>query len=141
MSFGNNFSRNAHRDLNQERLDSLYPVIADNQRQLEERNTLIEWDKVFFRWKLPHIKEKMESFLKLTPYYNFYQAIKYEYGCDGTTKDLNKAYSMYKDNADNTNDILSMYRLYIIHLREYNKFSIKRDRILEKYYLFKCIYY
>ena len=42
MSFGNNFSRNAHRDLNQERLDSLYPVIADNQRQLEERNTLIE---------------------------------------------------------------------------------------------------
>ena len=141
MSFGNNFSRNAHRDLNQERLDSLYPVIADNQRQLEERNTLIEWDKVFFRWKLPHIKEKMESFLKLTPYYNFYQAIKYEYGCDGTTKDLNKAYSMYKDNADNTNDILSMYRLYIIHLREYNKFSIKRDRILEKYYLFKCISY
>ena len=48
---------------------------------------------------------------------------------------------MYQEMANNkkTIDIMSMYKMYHIYKNEYKKFGFnKRNKILEKFYLFKC---
>ena len=34
-----------------------------------------------------------------------------------------------------------MYRMFLIYFMDYKKFNVKRNRILEKFYLYKCFAY
>lgn len=120
-------------------LEALFPDKIVRRAIILRENKIIEWDKLFFKWKSPLIREKINSVLPITFLSNFLEGIKYEYGLEGYPVDYEKAYKIYKTNADKSNDLLSMYRMYVIHLRDYTKFRVIRDRILEKYYLFKCL--
>ena len=61
---------------------------------------------------------------------------------DVVTKTVNKAFKIYKTAADKTHDTLSMYRLYRIYKKDFEKFNLKkRNLVLEKFYLMKCYSY
>ena len=96
------------------------------------------WNDILLSWLTPKLKQKLFSIIDKFEYKNFITGVQYEYGVDGVEKDLNKAYEIYKQNADTSTDTLSMYKMYMIHFKEYAKFGIQRDRNLEKFYLFKC---
>ena len=78
-----------------------------------------------------------------TDYKNFFEGLNYEYGLNNISIDLNKAFNIYKNSADNNSiDSLSCFRLYRIYKNEFNKFDInKRNFVLEKYYLLKSFAY
>lgn len=120
-------------------LQSLFPEKIFRRLIILRENKLIEWDKLFFKWKSPIIREKIQSVLPITFLGDFLEGVKYEYGLEGYPRNYRKAYTIYKTNADNSTDLLSMYKMYVIHLRDSTKFEVERDRILEKYYLFKCL--
>lgn len=122
-------------------LQSLFPEKIVRRAIILRENTKIEWDKLFFKWKSPILRGKINSFLKKTFLGSFLEGIKYEYGLEGYPVDYKKAYRIYKTNADNSEDLLSMYKMYVIHLRDSTKFGVAKDIILEKYYLFKCLAY
>lgn len=122
-------------------LKTLFPFNDTIHPQLLERNVVIDWETVFFKWKTPFLRQRMQYIMSKSPYKLFYEGLKYEFGQGGVTANKEKAYQIYKDGADNANDVFCMYRLYVIHLRDYNKFNMFRDRIQEKWYLFKCVAY
>ena len=68
----------------------------------------------------------------------FYEAISYEYGLFGKSKNTNKAFKIYKDAADFKSDYLCMYRMYRIFLTDYEEFDIKKNEDLYRLYLYKC---
>lgn len=125
----------------QEELNNLYPFDFMSYYSVLGANETLKWDEIFFKWTTPKLKQKFQETIKKSHYELFIEGLKYEYGEEGYPQDLEKAYQIYKDAADNTPDALSMYRMYVIHLKDSNKFKIKPDRILEKYYLFKCMTY
>ena len=71
---------------------------------------------------------------------NFLEASQYEFGFFGKKIDLSKAFSLYKKYAD-LNDYFCMYKMHVIYLCEYEKFSVPFSRALEKIYLLKCLAY
>ena len=53
-------------------------------------------------------------------------------------QDIQKAFAIYKEGANIDIDTMCMYKLYHVYKYEFSKFNLqKRDRILEKFYLFK----
>ena len=122
-------------------LNNLFPIHYSIQSQLLERNIVIDWEKVFFKWKSPFLQQRMQYIMSKSPYKLFFEGLKCELGIGLLAPDKVKAYEIYKDGADNANDVFCMYRLYVIHLRDYAKFYLRRDRVLEKWYLCKCVAY
>ena len=57
----------------------------------------------------------------------FFEALNYEYGINNYPLDINKAFEIYKNAADNTTDTLSMYRLYYIYKRDYKNLDISKN--------------
>ena len=85
------------------------------------------------------LKERFIEIIKNSEYSKFFEGLNYECGINNCPKNLKKAFKIYKDAANNTNDAMSMFRMYYIYRKDYKKFEIqKRNRILEKFYLFKC---
>lgn len=125
----------------EEELRNMFPFDDTIHSQLLDRNVVLDLENVFFRWKTPFLKQRMQYIMDKSPYKTFYEGLKYELGYCGVTANKEIAYQIYKDGADNANDVFCMYRLYVIHLRDYNKFNMFRDRIQEKWYLFKCVAY
>ena len=125
----------------EEELRNMFPFDDTIHSQLLDRNVVLNLENVFFRWKTPFLKQRMQYIMDKSPYKTFYEGLKYELGYCGVTANKEIAYQIYKDGADNANDVFCMYRLYVIHLRDYNKFNMFRDRIQEKWYLFKCVAY
>ena len=84
------------------------------------------------------MKERFLKVVSKSKYANFFKALDYEYGINGKPLDLKKAFEMYKISAEENYDNLSMYKLYHIYKNEFKKFGLqRRNKILEKYYLFK----
>ena len=71
----------------------------------------------------------------------FYEGISYEYGLFDKSKNVKKAYKIYKDAADFKYDYLCMYRMHRIFLIDYEKFGIKKNEDLHRLYLYKCFAY
>ena len=104
-------------------------------------NPDIKWEKLFYKFTTPLLKEKMNQVYSTSTIKGFLNGLKYEFGLDGCKVDMNLALKFYKESADGSLDLLSMYRMYKIYLCDYTKFGIKQDRALEKFYLFKCFAY
>ena len=99
------------------------------------------WADMFYYGKSDLMKKRFLEFISKSEFKVFFEALDYEYGINGKKIDLNKAFSMYQEMANNkkTIDIMSMYKMYHIYKNEYKKFGFnKRNKILEKFYLFKC---
>ena len=131
-------------DIEKEALE-IYPDNEGSKKCDEEINkiyTITDWSEMFYYGKSPIIKNRFLQFISKSEYSKFFEALDYEYGINGQIKDIKKAFSIYKNQADNTTDNLSMYKMYHIYKNEYEKFGFeKRNRILEKFYLFKCFSY
>ena len=77
--------------------------------------------------------------MKCSEYTLFFEGLNYEYGINNYPLNLKKALEIYKKAANNTTDTMSMFRLYNLYKNEFKKFNIpKRNRIYEKFYIFKC---
>ena len=135
---------NLEKELENEELE-IYPKDKGSERcdkEINELYTIENWSEVFYHKKSKLVKERFIKLISNSEYKSFFDGLDYEYGINGKKKDIQKAFEIYKNNADNSTDTLSMYRMYRIYRNEYKNFSIiKRNRILEKYYLYKCYSY
>ena len=122
--------------------EKIYPISKDSDKKCSELNPFQNLTELFYHIKSNKIKERFIILTSKGEYKNFFQGLNYEYGINNIQKNLSKAFSIYKKAADETTDTMSMYRLYKIYKTDYTKFEIKnRNRIFEKYYLFKCFTY
>ena len=121
---------------------NIFPDNDDSKKCDEEINkiySISNWSDMFFYGKSDLIKNRFLEFISKSEYAHFFEALNYEYGINGQNKSIVTAFSMYKEQANNSTDTLSMYKMYHIYKNEYSKFGMKkRNKILEKFYLLKC---
>ena len=119
--------------------ENIYPITKIIDEEYDKLNTINNWADVFYKFKEGKLKKRFIEIIKNSEYSRFFEGLNYECGINNCPKNLNKAFKIYKDAANNTTDAMSMFRMYYIYRKDYKKFDIlKRNRILEKYYLFKC---
>ena len=120
----------------------IYPINIAFDKRMDEIYKIEKWDEVFYNIKKGKMKERFIEQIKKSEYSEFFKGLDYEYGLNNITKDLQKAFNIYKMAADNTADSMAMFRMYHIYKKDFKKFGINnRERILEKFYLFKCFCY
>ena len=122
---------------------NIFPEDDCSKKCDEETNKLfsvLNWSEMFYYGKSDIIKKRFLDFLCKSEYITFFEALNYEYGINGVKKDIKKAFSLYKKQANDSTDTLSMYKMYHIYKNEFEKFGLKkRNKILEKFYLLKCL--
>ena len=117
----------------------LYPINTACDVRLDGIYKIENWDKVFYNIKKGKMKERFIQQMKKSEYSEFFRGLDYEFGLNNVKKDLKQAFKIYKTAADNSTDSMAMFRMYHIYKKDYKKFGINiRERILEKFYLFKC---
>lgn len=85
--------------------------------------------------------ERFQTLINKTDISSFFEAFYYEYGLFKREKNLKKAFEIYEKAAKGKKDYLSMYKMFLIYLKDYQKFNVHRDRILEQFYLIKSVTY
>ena len=119
--------------------ETIYPISEESDRKSLEINRINNWVEMFYNKKKEKTRQKFNELVSKSEYKKFFEGLNYEYGINNTPLDINKAFNIYKDAADNFVDPLSMYKMYHIYKNEFNKFNLtKRNRVYEKYYLYKC---
>ena len=119
--------------------ENIYPISEESDRKSMEINKIKNWVDIFYNIKQEKSKKKFNELISKSEHSKFFEGLNYEYGINNTPLDINKAFNIYKDAADNFVDPLSMYKMYHIYKNEFNKFNLtKRNRVYEKYYLYKC---
>ena len=120
----------------------IYPIDIECDEKLDSIYTINDWAEVFYNMKKGKMKERFIYLMQNSEYSQFFKGLNYEYGINNFPKDINKAFNIYKTAADNGTDCIAMFRMYHIYKNDFIKFNIKtRQRILEKFYLFKCFCY
>ena len=120
----------------------LYPINENCDLRLDNIYTIDNWSEVFYHVKKGKMLERFIYLTQHSEYSEFFKGMNYEYGINNCEKDLGKAFNIYKSAADNSTDTLAMFRMYHIYKKDFEKFNInERQRILEKFYLFKCFSY
>ena len=122
----------------------IYPdvegILCDNK--INDLYKVKDWSEIFFYGKTKLMKERFLNIISKSEYSKFFEGLNYEYGINNKPKDIQMAFDIYKEQADNSTDILSMLKMYFIYKNEFKNFGLKkRDKILEKFYLFKCYSY
>ena len=123
----------------------IYPEGEESKecdKKLNEIYKIKNWGEMFYHGKTKILKERFLSIISKSEHSKFFEGLDYEYGINGKPKDIKIAFEIYKKQADDSTDVLSMYKMYHIYKNEFSNFGfLKRNRILEKYYLFKCFTY
>ena len=120
----------------------IYPINNDCDERLDDNYQIENWYETFYHLKKGKLYQRFVEITKKSCYSKFFLGLDYEYGVNGKEKDLIQAFNTYIDAAENNNDTFAMFRLYHLFKKDYLKFNKNyRDRILEKYYLFKCFSY
>ena len=126
-------------------VSEIYPDCIGSEKCDAEINKLYiikNWAEMLFHGKPKLLKERFLNIISKSEHSKFFEGLNYEYGINNKPKNIKKAFEIYKQQADNSTDILSMYKMYHIYRDEFNNFGFpKRNKILEKYYLFKCYSY
>ena len=122
-------------------IPEFFPINNQIDQQIKNRIPLINWENLLYKWLNPNLKKRFITISSKFEYHNFLKGVNKEYGINNTKQNLKEAFSIYKYNADNTTDSVSMYKMYQIYLHQNKIFSTKRNRNLEYYYLFKCFAY
>ena len=124
--------------------DSLDVLVNENEntRQLLLKQIQpINYMDIFTKWLGTSLSALFNKLVNSSDISSFFSALEYELGINNKEQNLRKAYKMYLNSATNTTDYLSMYRIFEIHFNESQKFRIKRDKVLEMFFLFKsCAY-
>ena len=120
----------------------LMPIDENEDKKCYEINNIENWAECFYHNKSGIILERYKQLMSRSENSKFFEALNYEYGINNCPLDINKAFEIYKTAADKTPDTLSMYRLYRIYKKDFEKFNLKkRNLVLEKFYLMKCYSY
>ena len=123
----------------------IYPEGEDSKKcdkEVGELYKIKNWADLFYYGKPKLIKDRFLKVVLKSEHSKFFKGLDYEYGINNKEKDIKKAFEIYKNQADNGTDVLSMYKLYHIYRNDFKNFGFsKRDKILEKYYLFKSYSY
>ena len=126
-------------------ISQIYPEGEDSEKCDTEINKLYNiknWSDMFYKGKTKLIQERFVGIMSKSENSKFFEALDYEYGINNKIKNIELAFKIYKEQADNTTDILSMYKMYHIYRNEYTNFGLtKRNKVLEKYYLYKSFAY
>ena len=118
------------------------PFDENEDKKCYEINNIENWAECFYNFKSGIILERYKQLMSKTENSKFFEALNYEYGINNYPLDTNKAFQIYKEAANKSPDALSMFRLYRIYKKDFEKFNIKkRNMILEKFYLMKCYGY
>ena len=126
---------------NIEDIYNLYPISEENDDKIKEYCAINNWIDLLFSWKKNTFLKEYLKISSKNENSKFFEAIQYEYGVYNHKLDIKKSFELYKESANNSNDYLSMYRMFLIYFMDYKKFNVKRNRILEKFYLYKCFAY
>ena len=118
-------------------------IFLHNDEKIDKKcyeiNNIENWANCFYNLKSGKILERYKLIISRTENNKFFEALNYEYGINNFPLDTNKAFQIYKEASDTSNDTLSMFRLYRIYKKDYKKFNIrKRNFVLEKFYIMKC---
>ena len=121
-------------------------IFLPNDEKIDKKcyeiNNIENWANCFYNLKSGKILERYKLIISRTENNKFFEALNYEYGINNFPLDTNKAFQIYKEASDTSNDTLSMFRLYRIYKKDYKKFNIrKRNFVLEKFYIMKCFAY
>ena len=101
----------------------------------------INYINIFTKWLGTSLTSLFNKLITVSETASFFAALEYELGLNNKERNLRKAYKMYLTSATHTNDYLSMYRVFEIHFNESQTFRVKRDKVLEMFFLFKsCAY-
>ena len=123
----------------------IYPICegaVKSDQEIDKLHNIKNWSEMFYHNKTKLVKERFLKVISNSEYSKFFEALDYEYGINGKSQDIQKAFEIYKHQANNSTDILSMYKMSYIYKKEFIKFNLsERNKILEKYYLFKCFSY
>ena len=118
--------------------ESIYPLLEDIEKKSFEINIVNNWAELFYNIKQEKTKLKFNELVSKSEYSKFFEGLNYEYGINNQNQDIQKAFEIYKSGAENDIDVMCMYKLYHIYKKEFAKFNLpKRNRIYEKFYLFK----
>ena len=121
---------------------NIYPECQGSKKVDEEiakAYSISNWSDMFYYGKSDLMKKRFLDFISKSEFKSFFVALNYEYGINNYPLDIQKAFTIYKNNANKNNDRFSMYKMYHIYKNEYRKFGLKnRNKVLEKFYLFKC---
>ena len=118
--------------------ENIYPLLGDLEKKSFEFNKIDNWSELFYNIKSENCKHKFNELASKSLYSKFFEGLNYEYGINNKKQDLKIAFNIYKEGADKDIDVMCMYRLYHIYKNDFIKFNFpKRNRIYEKYYLFK----
>ena len=110
--------------------------------KIDELCKINNWTEMFYHGKTKLMKERFLNIISKSECSKFFEGLNHEYGINDKQKDLKLAFKIYKEQADNSTDALSMFRMYHIYKNDFKNFGFeKRNKILEKYYLFKCYCY
>ena len=119
--------------------ENIYPISEQSDLKCDRLCSIDNWAETMHHLKEGKSKERFIELMKKSEYSKFFEGLNYEYGINNFPKNEKKAYEIYKEAANNTLDTMCMYRMYHIYKKDYKKFNIsKRNRIFEKFYLFKC---
>ena len=101
--------------------DNLESTDYDKQAKLY---AIDDWSELFYKGKPNIIKNRFLEIISKSEYAKFFEALNYEYGINGKIKSVNTAFEIYKERANNSTDVLSMYKMFHIYQNEYAKFGI-----------------
>ena len=125
-----------------EKGEKLYPISKTSDEKCANLYKIENWAETFYHLKEGKSKDRYIELIKKTEYSTFFEGLNYEYGINKYPLNIEKAFKIYKQGANNLMDTMSMYRMYHIYKNDFKKFKIlKRCRIYEKFYLFKCFSY
>ena len=117
--------------------------IYDEEKEKSFLNSVgkIDLKELFMESLSPEFLKLFKKNINLFYSQPFYEGISYEYGLFDKSKNLNKAFKIYKDAADFKYDYLCMYRMHRIFLIDYKEFGVKKNEDLHILYLYKCFAY
>ena len=123
----------------------IYPISEESEKCDTEINKLYQiksWSEIFYKGKTKLMEKRFLDLISKSEYSKFFEGLDYEYGLNNKPKNVKLSFEIYKEQADNNTDVLSMYKMYHIYKNEFKNFGLtERNKILEKFYLFKCFSY
>ena len=106
--------------------EDIYPISEESDRKCFDIIRIKNWSEMFYNIKQEKSRQKFNELMSKSEYSKFFEGLSYEYGINGKTQDIQKAFNIYKEAAENTIDTISMYKMYHIYKNEYNKFNLEK---------------
>lgn len=119
----------------------LYEYNDEKERIVNNEVGSINFKDLFLDSLSPEFLKIFKKNINLFYSQYFLEGICYEYGLLDKSMNKNKAFQIYKEAADFKYDYLCMYRLHRIFLTDYKDFGLKKNRDLDRLYLYKCFAY